>query len=294
VYIVMCVSVMGAHARPTLPRRNAMTELLGFGAWITVSNVVSPLMVSFDRFIIGGLISVALVTYYVTPYQIATQFLIFPMAVSTVLFPVFASAWAHDHARLRVLYRDALHVVFAAMLAAAAVVVAIAPALLAGWLGERFVEPSTAPLRWLIAGVMMNGVAHIPFAFIQSVGRSDWTAKLHLVEAPLYAAALVLSAKRFGLTGVAVVWSVRTTADLVALYLLAARLAAIPRRGRLRDVLWAVGGLAALAVIAQPAGLGVRSALALAVVAGCALILYRLSAGLLRARRLEPVAASGS
>jgi O-antigen/teichoic acid export membrane protein len=226
----------------------------------------------------------------VTPYQIATQFLILPMAVAAVLFPLFASLWEQDRERLRLVYRNAVHVVFGAMLAAAALVVAIAPELLSGWLGERFVAPSTAPLRWLIAGVMMNGVAHVPFAFIQSAGRSDWTAKLHLAEAPLYAAALVLSARRFGLTGVAIVWSLRTTLDLIALYVLAAGLAGLPARARIREVVWALGGLASLAVIAWPEHIGARAGLALVVMVGCAVALYRQAAGLLRARRLEPLA----
>lgn len=285
-YLVMCVRVMGAHARPRRPTRTAVRELLGYGAWITVSNVVSPLMVSFDRFIIGGLISVALVTYYVTPYQIATQFLIVPMAVSTVLFPVFATLWERNRAQLRAVYADALGVVFAAMLAAAALVIAVAPELLGAWLGPRFPGPSSTPLRWLMVGVMMNGVAHIPFALIQASGRSDWTAKLHLAEAPLYAAALVVSARRFGLTGVAVVWSLRTTIDLVVLYLLAGRLVHEPGRSRTRETGFVLGGVAALALVLWPGSLMGRLVIAIVVGGACTLAVYRRFGDRLRTRWL--------
>jgi O-antigen/teichoic acid export membrane protein len=219
---MMCLSVMGEHRRPTRPSAPAMRQLLGYGAWITVSNVVSPLMVSFDRFVIGGLLSVAVVTYYVTPYQVATQFLILPAAVSTVLFPVFASLWDHHRDRTARLYAGATRLVFAGMFAATAAVMAIAPELLRLWLGPRFAELSTGPLRWLMVGMLANGVAHLPFAMIQSTGRSDWTAKLHLVEMPAYLVALVVCARRFGLDGVAFAWCLRAVVDLVALRLLVA------------------------------------------------------------------------
>jgi O-antigen/teichoic acid export membrane protein len=274
-YVVMCAIAMGHHARPARPTRGAMKELLGFGAWIMVSNVVSPLMVSFDRFIIGGVISVALVTFYVTPYQIATQFLILPMAVSTVLFPVFAAQWARDRSRLALVFRDGMRFVFAAMLAAAALVVAVAPELLAAWLGERFVVRSTGPLRWLMAGVMLNGIAHVPFAYIQGAGRSDWTAKLHLAEAPLYAVALVFSARRFGLEGVAIIWTLRTTIDLIALYLLAGQLDRVPHGRRVRDLTWVLTGVATLGVVAMPTGLVARMVLGLVVAASCGVATYR-------------------
>jgi O-antigen/teichoic acid export membrane protein len=293
-YLIMCVRVMGEHARPRRPSRAAVRELLDFGAWIMVSNIVSPLMVSFDRFIIGGLISVAMVTYYVTPYQIATQLLIVPMAVSTVLFPMFAALWERDRPRLGAVYVDGLHAVFVVMLAAAALVMAVAPELLAAWLGPRFAGPSATPLRWLMVGVLMNGIAHIPFAFIQGAGRSDWTAKLHLAEAPLYAVALVVSARRFGLSGVALVWSLRTTLDLIVLYLLAARLNTIPSSVRRRDAGYAIAALAALALVVWPVGLLGRVGVALAIVAACAVLGYRRFGDRLRARQLDALVTRGA
>lgn len=273
-YAMMCIAVMGEHARPQRPSPPAMRELLSFGAWITVSNVVGPLMVSFDRFIIGGLLSVSLVTYYVTPYQVATQFLILPTALSTVLFPVFASLWEQDRNRLNAIYADSLRLTFGIMLVAAVAIVAIAPQLLGIWLGQRFVGPSTAPLQWLMAGVMMNGVAQLSFTFIQSAGRSDWTAKLHLAEAPVYVLALVLSAKRYGLTGVAVVWCLRATADLLVLYSLAARIGLMSWRRRWVDAACLSAGGLALVIVAQPATVFVRGIIALSVVSVCLVAVY--------------------
>jgi len=38
-----------------------------------VTNVVSPLLVTFDRFLIGALVSVTAVAYYATPFEVVTK-----------------------------------------------------------------------------------------------------------------------------------------------------------------------------------------------------------------------------
>ena len=40
---------------------------------MTVSNVVSPLMVSADRFVVGSFVSLAAVSYYATPFEAVTK-----------------------------------------------------------------------------------------------------------------------------------------------------------------------------------------------------------------------------
>lgn len=42
-------------------------DLLVSGGWMTISNIVSPLMGYLDRFLIGALVTTAAVAYYVTP-----------------------------------------------------------------------------------------------------------------------------------------------------------------------------------------------------------------------------------
>src|SRR5207247_10477417 len=57
---------------------------------------------------------------------------------------------------------------------------------LAIWLGRNFADNSTRVLQLLAIGVFLNGLANVPFALIQAVGRPDITAKLHLLELPAY------------------------------------------------------------------------------------------------------------
>src|SRR5262249_53350680 len=44
--------------------------LAKFGGWLTVTNIISPLIVSMDRFLIGSQLTITDVTYYATPHEI--------------------------------------------------------------------------------------------------------------------------------------------------------------------------------------------------------------------------------
>ena len=66
-------------------------QLFAFGGWVTVSNIVSPILSNFDRFLIGSLLSMAAVTYYTAPYEAVTKLWIIPMSLTMTLFPAFSS-----------------------------------------------------------------------------------------------------------------------------------------------------------------------------------------------------------
>lgn len=249
VYAIMCHQVVHIRGVPaTLDRESART-LLQFGAWMTVSNVVSPLMMNVDRFFVGAILSVAAVAYYATPYEAVTKLLIFPSAIAAVLFPAFSTASVINRDRMVTLYWTGFQAVFLTMYPIIVVVVAFAPDLLRIWLGGDFAAQSAIPLRWLAVGVLANSLASIPFAFLQGIGRSDTTARIHLVEAPLYFALMIWLIHRRGIAGAAVAWSARTTLDLAVLYWQAGKHVRGPRTEWSRTAT-AVAVLAALLVCA--------------------------------------------
>jgi O-antigen/teichoic acid export membrane protein len=103
------------------------------------------------------------------------------------------------------------------------VIVVFAPEGLRVWLGPSFAENGGPVIRWLAAGVFVNSLTHVPFALIQSAGRPDLTAKMHLLELPLYLAALWLLTMRLGIQGAAIAWTGRITFDACLIWLFAQR-----------------------------------------------------------------------
>jgi O-antigen/teichoic acid export membrane protein len=242
----VCRMVIPEAMRPCKADWSLVRPLLGFGGWMTVSNVVSPMMVYLDRFLIGSIVSMSAVAFYVTPYEMITKLWVIPGALVAVLFPAFSASLATDpRAAVRLLDRG-VRFVFIALFPAVLVIDVLARPGLELWLGKDFADHSTRVLQWLAAGVLVNSMAQVPFAFIQGAGRPDLTAKLHFAELPVYLALLWWGVSRFGIEGAAIVWLVRVTADGAVLALLT-RAVAEPHLPS-RTVLSALGFAAALLV----------------------------------------------
>jgi O-antigen/teichoic acid export membrane protein len=190
-------------------RRDIISVLVDVGAWITVSNTIGPIVTYGERFLIGLFLSVAAVAYYATPSELVLRLLLVPAAISTVLFPAFAALSVVDSSRLALTYDRGIRFCFILIFPAIFLIVLFAPEGLRLWLGPVFAEKSTLLLRWIALGIFVNSLSQIPYALLQAANRPDLPGKLFLIDAPIYLFALVEAIKMYGITGAAVVWSVR-------------------------------------------------------------------------------------
>ena len=222
-HLLLCLrryDYLRGRPRPDL---KVMVPLLQYGGWMTASNIASPVMVYLDRFFIGAVLAMTAVAHYVTPYEIVTKLLIVPGAIIAVVFPAFASSYVVDRTRTAALFERSLRMLIVMTFPVLLLIVVFAQEGLRLWVGASFAEASAPVLRWLALGVFANSLAQAPFALLQGTGRPDITAKLHLIELPLYVLALAWMAHAHGIVGVAIAWTVRVTLDAAILMLLACR-----------------------------------------------------------------------
>ena len=199
--------------------RKSLTELLGFGSWLTLSNIISPGLVYLDRFLIGSLISVSAVAYYTTPSEIVTKLWVVPSALAGVLFPAFSEALAVDNQdRATSLYESGVASTFGILFPLILVIILFAPEGLRFWLGADFARRSAAILQILAIGAFVGSLGNIPYALLQASGRPDLTAKLHLIEVPCYVGLLYWAIRMGGIEGAAVAWTFRVCADAAILF----------------------------------------------------------------------------
>lgn len=216
----VCTRLLPALAWPRPLRTAALREVVGFGAWVTLSNVIGPLMVYADRFVIGALISVAAVAYYAAPYEVLTRLWVLPAALTAALFPAMAGSSAEQ---ARVLRRKAVLWMLATAVPLALVAAVFAPQWLKLWLGQEYVAQATKAAQWLALGVGVNCLAHIPVTVLQARGEADVVAKLHLAELPFYFGLLWLLIATLGIEGAAIASAGRCTVDALMLFALAER-----------------------------------------------------------------------
>lgn len=256
-------------------RAEVARALLRFGGWMTVSNLVSPIMASLDRLMVGGLFAVGAVAYYATPHELITKLTLVPSALVTVLFPVFSQGLVRQREETGRLFGRALVAVLLALGAVVLVLVCFSDELMTLWMGAEFAERSAPVARWLAAGVLLNGVAFVPVALLHGAGRPDLTAKLHLLELPVYLVAFWGLGHLNGVVGVAQAWSLRVALDALLLLWVARRY--IPGTPSLRGFWGAlVLVLGAVAAGGWAGGLAARAAVCAAGLVGLVVLGARL------------------
>lgn len=218
--LFVCFHVLPALSRSFVFQRKTIKPLFFFGGWMTVSNLISPIMVYMDRLFIGSIVSVTAVAFYTTPFEIVTKLLIIPRALGCVLFPAIATFYIHDKDFAAALYIRVVKYMFSIMFFLVLLLIALAYEGLALWLGEEFAMKSTFVAQCLAIGVLINSLGQIPFTCLQSIGRPDMTAKMHMLELPLYLVFLWKMIVCFGIEGAAVAWVVRVIVDSAGLFLM--------------------------------------------------------------------------
>ena len=210
------------NATESLTRQESML-LFKFGGWMTLSNIVSPLMSMADRIYISSVLGAGLVAYYTIPADLLFRLLIIPAALTTTLFPIFSQN-KNDQLATTKYYRMGVKVVLGPMLAITVIISIFGRMLLSHWLGPEFATKSYDIAVIISIGVLFTSIAQIPFAYIQATGDARSTALIHLIELTIYVPTLMYLTHLHGIVGAAVAWSLRAASDLALLQLRAGQI----------------------------------------------------------------------
>jgi O-antigen/teichoic acid export membrane protein len=226
----LCLRVMPALNRGKRCIPEAVIPLFSLGGWMTVTNIIGPLMVYLDRFVISAVISVTAVAYYATPYEIVTKLWIVPSALVATLFPAFAATNSSDASRIIQLLSKSIAAIFILIFPIVLFIVTFSQEGLMIWLGKDFANNSALVSQWLAVGVFINCLAQVVFALVQGRGRPDLTAKFHLLELLVYLPLLWWGLKQYGIAGAAVVWTLRVAVDGIMLLWITQHLIPVARK----------------------------------------------------------------
>jgi O-antigen/teichoic acid export membrane protein len=249
--------------------------LLRFGSWMTVTNLVSPLMVTLDRFLVGALLSIAAVTYYVTPFEVVTKVLLIPAALMGVAFPAFSTSSVHDRSYTSVLFGRSVKSMTLILFPIVLFIVVFAKDGLTLWIGADFAQHSARVLQLIGIGVFINSLASVPFAFLQGIGRPDLTGKLSLLELPFYLLSVWGLTKLRGIEGTALAWTLRMAVDGAALFFLSAKIVPQSAPAVRRTALIMVGAVLTLILAIVLPGSELKAIFLLLVLSSSAFLLRR-------------------
>jgi O-antigen/teichoic acid export membrane protein len=208
---------------------SVLRPLLTFGGWMSVSNVISPLLIYLDRFMLGAFVGLSAVGYYTAPFDGVVRMLIVPGSLVNALFPSVSAMHATgDRDGIRRVFSKAVRNMSLVLAVPALVLILFGPMLLRFWLGEAFAASGGTAVRILAFGVLMNSLAHVPSSFIVAIGRPDVNAKFHMLELLIHLPIAWWLIHKFGVTGAATAWTIRVTFDAGLLFTALSRLLDTP------------------------------------------------------------------
>ncbi len=258
-YAFLCVKAVPNLQHISTVDRELIGPLTRSGGWMTVSNIIGPLLVYADRLFIGAIATMTVVAYYSTPYEMAIKLLIVPGAFMGVMFPAFASTLVQNKDRAIYLFDRVCHYIFIALFPVVLLIVVFAHEGLTFWINADFADNSSLVLQLLVVGVFIISHAQVPFGMIQAAGRADLTAKLHLLELPLYFVVLWWLLGDYGIVGAATAWVVRVTFDTLCFFYISQRLLQSPLLSMYRLLFMLVVALFILVLGAFIPGVVVKS-----------------------------------
>jgi O-antigen/teichoic acid export membrane protein len=192
--------------------------LFSYGGWVTISNLINPILTTMDRMVIGSVIGAQGVAIYTVPFNLVSRVSLLPASFATSLFPKLSRSSQGDSARLA---EDAIAALAAVMTPLVIFGVAILPLFMRHWVGISFAQRAAPIGIVLLAGIWINSLAIIPFEHLQAINRPDLTAKFHALEIVPFLAVLWAGVHYFGLIGAAWAWTLRVTFDALLLLIVA-------------------------------------------------------------------------
>lgn len=195
--------------------------LFAYGGWITITNLLNPVLGTIDRMLIGSLLSAQAVAYYTVPYNLVTRASVIPGALADSLFPRLSRGKEEESSQLASNAVTALAAVLTPIIIGG---IAVVPIFMRYWVGYSFAQHAASVGVVLLIGVWINGLAYIPYGHLQATDRPDVVAKFHAIELLPFLGVLWVGLHYFGLIGAAWAWTLRVAVDGGLLFIYAGQI----------------------------------------------------------------------
>ncbi len=205
-----------------------LQTLLSFGGWVTVINIVNPILVYIDRFLIGAILSVSVLAYYTAPFEILQRLWIIPASLNMTLFPAFSSLSGGEQSeKLGSIFSKAVKLTFVVLFPIVFMLSFFSFEILKIWLGFDFAVKSSDVFKVIALGIFASSIAGFPTILLQGVGRPELPAKLYLVELVVYIPFVSFFIYKFGIIGAGIGWLIRQVIEMVLLYWMVFKIGAV-------------------------------------------------------------------
>jgi O-antigen/teichoic acid export membrane protein len=216
-FIIARRLVPGLVVRPHFERA-MFKELFGFGMYFLLSQLGVLLLYQADKLLIGAFLSVAAVTYYVVPGNLATRIQGLVAAATSIVFPVSSALFEQGLSEsLTRLYREGTRLVMILATSVSVPLAVYAGKFLLYWMGEDIARNSATVMVVLVATYYVLSLSSIPWGIANGSGRAKVNAVFTLFIAAADIALFVVLVGPFGLVGAASAYLISAVVGVPAL-----------------------------------------------------------------------------
>ena len=222
-YLLLCFKVNKNIREKITFDVNSIRPVLKFSIWITIINIIGPIILYSDRLLIAALISAEAIAYYATPFEVVTKLLLIPTSLIVVLFPIFSSSYLNNPELAKKILLRGAKLIFLILYPIVFLMITFAHNGMNLWLGEKYANNSALVLQLLAIGILFNSISSIPNNFFQGTGKPKIPALINLIELPFYLLAMWLTIKNWGIQGAAITYMIAAATDALIMFTVARR-----------------------------------------------------------------------
>ncbi len=208
--------------------RTMVAPMLRFGGALVVASIAAITLSNAEKGILASTVSATALAYYSVAFTLANMMTLFSGSMVQSLIPAFSQLQGEPkRAQLDSIYSRGLRFSMLWSLPVLVFLALIAKPFFTMWAGPEFGRESSWPFYFLLAGLFFNVFAYLPHTAILAAGRTNILAKLYWLELGPYMVIVWFLASRYGPSGAAAAWSIRTIADAAIHFYLAKRVAGV-------------------------------------------------------------------
>jgi O-antigen/teichoic acid export membrane protein len=184
-----------------------LRPLISLSTYILIGNISGIVLFQFDKFYLGVLSGVALVTFYVVPGALAARLHAAAGSISSVALPTASALFSRgDLRRVQVLYRRATWFTALFLVSLGTPAVVFSAKILEHWVGSTFEKKSTETLQILIATYFVLGLSSVAYWITMAAGRPRCTIVFNFASASINVGAIFLLVPSYGIVGAALAY----------------------------------------------------------------------------------------
>lgn len=191
-----------------------LKPLIGYGGWVSVMTMLSPLLMTVDRFVIAALSGASAVAHYTVPYDLVSRSMVISSSLSSAIFPRLAAANVEQAGDIAI---RATRVLVAVMTPVVIFALFTVHPFLNIWVGEAFSNSSAKVAEVILLGVWINSLVIPHHARLLAADNPKIVVIIYLIQIPVYFLVLWIGITKFGIIGAAVAWSLRVLLDTLML-----------------------------------------------------------------------------